>query len=146
MKKRSFFALVLVVLQVVCSIHITAFANEGTNELEIQNIINNESLINIGLSYIEEKQNQDGKWGDYGKIQTAEIANILEYIVEQYSSDGSNLPNMINGAGGYLFFEDSSNTDALSRYLLVDEFREQWFVDVLLESQNPLLTLTKQKQ
>ncbi|MCI8408532.1 MAG: terpene cyclase/mutase family protein [Lachnospiraceae bacterium] len=136
MKKRSFFALVLAVLQVICFVHITAFANEGTNELDIQNIFSNESLISIGLSYIEDKQNKDGTWGDYGKIQTAEIANILEYIVEQYNSDGLYLSDMINDAGGYLFFEDSSNIDALSRYLLVDEFREQWFVDFFVKSQN----------
>lgn len=136
MKQRSCWVLLLVVLQIVFSIRITAFANEGTNELEIQNTFNNESSINIGLSYIKDNQSQDGTWGEDGEIQTAEIANILEYIVEQYNSDESNLFNMINDAGGYLFYKDSSNTDALAHYLLVDEFREQWFVEFFLELQN----------
>ena len=57
MKQRSFLDLLLVILQIVCSVRITAFADKRTNELEIQNIFNNESLINIGLSYIEDKQN-----------------------------------------------------------------------------------------
>ena len=44
-EEKKFFALVLDVLQVICFVHITALANEGTNELDIQNIFSNESLI-----------------------------------------------------------------------------------------------------
>lgn len=139
MKRTRLIAILLVVLQAMYLLPISAFAEEpplDTN-LSMTNIILAENAINDGLFYLDEAQDEYGAWGRNRKQYTSSIANILEFINNNYSSEIST-SHMINNVGNYYYYiENAYNIDDLSKYLLIDELRNEWDIDWLLSSQNP---------
>lgn len=102
MKRTRLIAILLVVLQAMYLLPISAFAEEpplDTN-LSMTNIILAENAINDGLFYLDEAQDEYGAWGRNRKQYTSSIANILEFINNNYSSEIST-SHMINNVGNY---------------------------------------------
>lgn len=132
MKKRHFISILLVLLQVVYFLPISVFAEEPKPDLPLTVVASD--AIDIGLLYLESTQDDFGAWGEHGKLQTADIANILEYIGANHQKE--TIQKLISNAADYFIAEDFLNNDDLSRYLLIDEIRDEWYVDYLLDAQN----------
>lgn len=136
MDRRYFFIILLIIVQVFSFRPAEVSAKEQVNELETHDITMVDDMIGIGISYIEKVQKDDGKWGEYGKIQTADIAHILKYIY--IYQKGTTISNIIKNASDYYFYtEDAFNVDELSRYLLFDALNdERYIIDCILNFQN----------
>ena len=98
-------------------------------------ITTDDNALEIGLSYLDNTQDEYGAWGEFGKIQTADITNILEYIRNDDQSE-TVISNLIVNAADYLWIERDYNVDDSSKYLLIDEFQDAWEVSGFIEYQN----------
>ncbi|MDR1674139.1 MAG: terpene cyclase/mutase family protein, partial [Oscillospiraceae bacterium] len=134
MKKLRLTAILLVLFQVICILPFSAFAEDPHPDTPLSVIVDN--AVGKSLSYLENAQNEYGAWGDRGKLQTADIADILEYIGDIYQEEAS-IQTLITNAGNYIYVETNFNVDDFSRCFLIDEIRNDWYIDWLLSYQNP---------
>lgn len=135
MKKLRLMVALIAILQTIYLIPLSVFAEEVKPSLPFDLIIDNN--VKSGLAYLESMQKNTGKWGGYGKTQTADIVNELEYIGNIYQGETITSILIENAADYYYYIEDAYNIDDLSKYLLIDQIRDDWHIDWLLSSQNP---------
>lgn len=135
MKKVRLLALLIAVVQVLYLLPISVFAEESS-DIKVLKSPNYELVYNtveLSISYMNDKQLENGTWG--GKNINADIANILEYIYSnEHKSD--KVLGMLNDASDYFYMEDILNIDDLSRYLLIDDIRDEEEAIRLSDSQN----------
>lgn len=122
-EKIHIILILFIIIQIVLNFECVAFADGLQDELKSPYIGNIVDLIETTLSYIENAQYNDSKWGVYGKAQTADITNILEYVNNQYPEEFITT-NLIEEESGYFFFEDVNNIDDISRILYGSYIRE----------------------
>lgn len=128
MKKIRLLAFLIVVVQVLYLLPVSAFAS-GKNE-----VIGNK--VELSISYLSEKQFENGTWGEIGKSVTDDITQILEYMYfDDYKSDI--ILRMLDNASDYFYTMNILNTENLSRFLLIDDIRGEDETFCLCNSQNP---------
>ena len=117
MKKRSIISMILIVLQVLFCLPWLVFAEENENRTDTTVSVN-ENAMNTGIAFLEEQQEEAGNWGNYGKLQTADITDILEYIYYKEPQNRTKFIDLINNGAMYFEAQDIRNNDDLAKYLL----------------------------
>jgi hypothetical protein len=138
MKTGRLLAFFAVIVQIIYSLPLPIYAEE-LPEAPNSSAYLSETLDNSvyqGLSFLVETQENDGSWGRYGKMQTADITDIIEYIcINDYWSE--DLSNLLDNASFYFFNEDILNVDDISKYLLINDLCNDAYIYILKEAQNP---------
>ena len=135
MKRIKIISLLLVCIIFICNISQVIYAEEVISESNIQINSALDEKINMSISYIEAQQELKGGWGEYGKLITADICNVLEYLyLDKYKS--GDLLDVLDNASIYFYNENILNTDDLSRYLLLDDLYDEEHIYLLIDSQN----------
>ena len=126
MKNRKIILILLIVIQLIVIIPINTYAKDTDDYFN--------TSINTVVSYLKCQNNQWGGWGD-SEHYTADIANIIENVNEDFQNE--DLKIMCISAEDYLYDEDISNNDSLSRYLLLNTLQDDLFITRLKNAQNP---------
>lgn len=102
MKRIKIISLLLVCIIFICNISQVIYAEEVISESNIQINSALDEKINMSISYIEAQQELKGGWGEYGKLITADICNVLEYLyLDKYKS--GDLLDVLDNASIYFY-------------------------------------------
>lgn len=128
MKKIQLLVILIVVVQVLYLLPVSAFASEKNESMG--------NRVELSISYLNEKQFEDGTWGEMGKSVSGDITQILEYMYSgDYKSDM--ILRMLYNASDYFYTMNVLNTENLSHFLLIDDIRDEEGTFRLCNAQNP---------
>ena len=132
MKRKFSWIIAFAQIMLMMPSGLSAYAANSGSELSY-----NTTIVKNCIDYLTNNQSFSGQWYNPTDIYAFSIANSLEYVMNESVNEKIRIDALIANASDYQYMQGSSNIDALSKYLLIDELRETDSIIRLKSAQNP---------